>query len=55
MISVIMASYLEEYKQCAKHRDEKIRRAVESVFNQTIPVELVVVADGCKKDRRYSY
>ena len=49
MISVIMASYLEEYKQCAKHRDEKIRRAVESVFNQTIPVELVVVADGCRK------
>jgi glycosyltransferase involved in cell wall biosynthesis len=49
MISVVMASYLEEYKQCAKHRDDKIRRAVESVFAQTIPVELVVIADGCRK------
>lgn len=49
MISVIMASYLGEYKLAAKNRDKKIHRAVESVLNQTIPVELVVVSDGCQK------
>ena len=47
MISVVMASYLGEYKSAAKNRDIKIRRAVESVLSQTVPVELVVVADGC--------
>ncbi len=49
MISVVMASYLGEYKQAAKNRDKKIRRAVDSVLAQTIPVELVVIADGCQK------
>lgn len=49
MISVVMASYLGEYRNAAKNREQKIRRAVESVLKQTIPVELVVVADGCQK------
>ena len=49
MISVVMASYLGAYNMAAKNREQKIRRAVESVFSQTIPVELVVVADGCPK------
>jgi glycosyltransferase involved in cell wall biosynthesis len=49
MISVVMASYLGEYKLAAKNRETKIRRAVESVLSQTIPVELVVIADGCQK------
>lgn len=49
MISVVMASYLGEYKRAAKDREKKIRRAVESVFSQSIPVELVVVSDGCQK------
>jgi glycosyltransferase involved in cell wall biosynthesis len=49
MLSVVMASYLAEYKLAAKNREKKIHRAVESVFSQTIPVELVVVADGCQK------
>ena len=44
-----MPSYLGDYKRAAKDRDKKIRRAVESVFSQTIPVELVVVSDGCQK------
>ena len=49
MISVIMPSYLGDYKRAAKNRESKIRRAVESVFSQTISVELVVIADGCQK------
>ncbi len=49
MISVVMASYLGEYKLAAKDRERKIRRAAESVFSQSIAVELVVVADGCQK------
>ena len=49
MISIIMPSYLGQYKQAAKNREKKICRAVESVLSQTIPVELVVIADGCQK------
>ena len=49
MISVIMASYLGDYKRAAKNRETKIIRAVNSVLKQTIPVELVVVSDGCQK------
>ena len=49
MISVVMASYLGDYKKAAKDRDTKILRAVKSVLNQTMPVELVVVSDGCQK------
>ena len=48
MISVIMASYLGAYQHAAKDRENKIRRAIDSVLNQTIKTELVVVADGCQ-------
>jgi len=49
MISVVMPSYLGDYKRAARDRENKIRRAVESVLSQTIPVELVVISDGCQK------
>lgn len=49
MISVVMASYLGEYRKAAKDREVKIVRAINSVLKQTIPVELVLIADGCEK------
>lgn len=50
MISIIMPSYLGNYKNAAKNRDKKLVRAVESVINQTYESwELIVIADGCKK------
>jgi glycosyltransferase involved in cell wall biosynthesis len=48
--SIIMPSYLGEYRTAAKDRDRKIIRAVNSVIDQTFKDwELVVVADGCEK------
>jgi len=49
MLSVVMASYLKDYARAAKNREQKIRRSVDSVLAQTIPVELVVISDGCQK------
>lgn len=49
MISVVMASYLGDYKGAAKDRDKKIIRAIQSILKQTIPVEPVIVSDGCEK------
>lgn len=49
-ISVVMASYLGEYKNAAKDRDKKIVRAINSVFNQHFDDwELILVSDGCEK------
>jgi glycosyltransferase involved in cell wall biosynthesis len=48
--SVILASYLGEYRTAAIDRDRKILRAVYSVINQTCQdFEIIVVADGCEK------
>jgi glycosyltransferase involved in cell wall biosynthesis len=49
MISVVMASYLGQYKNAAKDRDKKIVRAIQSILDQTIQAEPVIVADGCQK------
>ncbi len=53
-ISVIMASYLEDYvsgpHKSATNRDFKFRRALDSFLNQTFgDAELIVVSDGCKR------
>ena len=49
-VSVVMASFLGEYKKAARNRDKKIIRAIDSVLNQSHKdIELVIVADGCEK------
>ena len=49
-VSVVMASYLGQYRKAARNRDKKIVRAIDSVLNQSHKdVELIVVADGCQK------
>jgi glycosyltransferase involved in cell wall biosynthesis len=48
--SIIMASYLGEYRTAAKDRDRKIVRAINTVISQTFEDwELIVIADGCTK------
>jgi glycosyltransferase involved in cell wall biosynthesis len=46
--SIVMASYLGDYKGAARNRKEKFRRALDSVIAQTYgDWELLVVSDGC--------
>lgn len=46
--SVIMPSYLGDYRNAASNRVIKLRRAIASVLNQTFfDFELIIVSDGC--------
>lgn len=48
--SVIIPSYLGEYRTAASDRETKIVRAVNSVINQSLQdFEIIVVADGCER------
>lgn len=48
--SIVIPSFLGDYRTAAKDRDRKIIRAVDSVINQSFQdFEVVVVADGCNK------
>jgi len=49
-VTVIMASYLQDYSGSAKNREKKFIRAVKSFKNQTYEnKELIIVSDGCIK------
>ena len=46
--SVIMPSYLGDFKGAANYRVEKFYRAIDSLNNQTFKdYELIIVSDGC--------
>ena len=48
--SIILPSYLGEYRTAATDRERKLLRAVYSVLNQTYQdFEVIVIADGCEK------
>ena len=48
--SVVIPSYLGHYHNAARNREDKILRAINSVFNQSFTdYEVIVVADGCEK------
>jgi glycosyltransferase involved in cell wall biosynthesis len=48
--SIIIPSYLGEYRTAANNRDKKIVRAVNSALTQSFQdFEVIVIADGCEK------
>lgn len=48
--SIVMPSFLGDYANAASHRQEKFKRAVNSVLGQSfMSWELLIVADGCEK------
>jgi glycosyltransferase involved in cell wall biosynthesis len=48
--SIVIPSYLGQYRNAAQNRDEKILRAVNSVLTQSCQdFEVIVIADGCQK------
>lgn len=48
--SIVMPTYLGEYKTAASNREEKLERAIVSVLDQVHSNwELIVIADGCQK------
>lgn len=48
LFSVVMPSFLGPYAHAAANREEKFRRAVDSVIGQSYPLwELWIVSDGC--------
>ena len=48
--SVVIPSFLGEYRKAAENRDKKIIRAVNSVLEQSFTdFEIIVIADGCQK------
>jgi len=48
--SVIMISFLGNYPNCAKNRDKKFKRAVDSfICNTYQDKELIIVSDGCEQ------
>jgi glycosyltransferase involved in cell wall biosynthesis len=48
--SIIIPSYLGQYRNAAQNRDTKILRAINSVVTQTYKdFEIIVIADGCEK------
>lgn len=51
--SVIMPCRLEPYGCSARYPDLKLRRAVDSVLDQTFKdLELIVIADGCEQTKK---
>lgn len=48
--SIILPTFLGNYKNAATNRDMKLRRAIESVLDQTCQdFELNIICDGCEK------